>query len=78
MCVFTLTTLHLQQGFGQDAPSHVDGLADVVARVFDLDIDDGQLPAQRHGETTGLGRLLGREQQDLEEKENIMKIRLLI
>lgn len=67
--LFTLTALHLQQGFGQDAAGHADRLADVIARVFDLDVRDGQLAAQRHGETTRLWRLLDGEQQDLKRKD---------
>lgn len=47
---WTLTALHLQEGFSEDAAGHTDGLADVVARVFHLDVSDGQLAAQRHGE----------------------------
>lgn len=62
-----LTTLHLQQGFREDAAGHADRLADVISRVLHLDIGDGQLAAQRHGKTTRLRRLLGGEQQDLGE-----------
>lgn len=68
-----LTALHLQQGFGEDAAGHADRLADVISRVLHLDIGDGQLAAQRHRKTTRLGRLLGGEQQDLEEK-NITEV----
>lgn len=74
-CVFTLTTFHLKQGFSEDAAGHTDGLADVIARVFNLDVGDGQLTAQWHRETTRLWRLLDREQQDLKEK-TIARIRL--
>lgn len=69
--LFRLTAFHLQQGFGQDASSHADGLADVEARVFHLHVGDGELAAQRHGETTGLRRLLDGEQQDLEERQKL-------
>lgn len=62
----TLTTLHLQQGFSEDTAGHADRLADVISRVFHLDIGDGQLAAQWHGETARLSWLLGGEQQDLE------------
>lgn len=60
-----LTALHLQQGFSEDAAGHTDGLADVISRVFHLDISDGQLAAQWHWKTTWLSWLLGGEQQDL-------------
>lgn len=63
-----LTTFYLEQGFGQDASSHADGLADVIARVFNLDIIDGQLTTQWHCESSWLWWLLDREQQDLEKK----------
>lgn len=68
-----LTTLHLQQGFSEDAAGHTDCLADVISRVLHLDIGDGQLSAQRHWKTAWLRRLLGGEQQDLEEK-NITEV----
>lgn len=60
-----LTTLHLQQGFSEDAAGHADRLADIISRVFHLDISDGQLAAQWHWETAWLSWLLGGEQQDL-------------
>lgn len=63
-----LTALHLQQGFSEDAAGHADGLADVVSRIFRLDVGDGQLAAQRHREAARvLWVLLGGEQQDLTE-----------
>lgn len=68
LCASELTTFHLEQGFGQDAAGHTDGLADVIARIFDLDVGDGQLTTQRHRETARLWRLLDWEQQDLEKK----------
>lgn len=49
-----LTILHLQQGFGQNAPGHAYGLADVVPRVFGTHVGDGQLAAQGDGEAAGL------------------------
>ncbi|TNN52740.1 hypothetical protein EYF80_037044 [Liparis tanakae] len=65
-----LTAFHLQQGFGQDAAGHTDGLADVVAGVLHLDVGDGELAAQRHGEAARLRRLLDGEQQDLGKRNN--------
>lgn len=40
-----LTAFHLQQGFGQDAARHTDGLADVVPRILAVHICNGQLSA---------------------------------
>lgn len=73
--VFSLTAFHLQQGFSEDAAGHTDGLTDVIPRVFNLDVCDGQLTAQWHRETARLWRLLDWEQQDLKEK-NVVRIRL--
>lgn len=79
--LLTLTAFHLEQGFGQDAPGHTDGLADVVARVLDVYVSNGELTAQRHGETTRLGRLLDGEQQDLQtgkDKRNAKQMSLYL
>lgn len=45
VCVqkYLLTAFHLQQGFGQDAACHTDGLADVVPRILAVHICNGQL-----------------------------------
>lgn len=40
---YLLTAFHLQQGFGQDASRHTDGLADVVPRILTVHICNGQL-----------------------------------
>ncbi len=40
---YLLTAFHLQQGFGQDAACHTDGLADVVPRILAVHICNGQL-----------------------------------
>ncbi len=42
---YLLTAFHLQQGFGQDAACHTDGLADVVPRILAVHICNGQLSA---------------------------------
>lgn len=42
---YSLTAFHLQQGFGQDATCHTDGLADVVPRILAVHICNGQLSA---------------------------------
>lgn len=43
--MFTLTALHLQQGFGEDAAGHADGLTDIIAGVVHLGAGDGELTA---------------------------------
>lgn len=65
LSVLTLTTFHFEQGFSQDATSHTNGLADIIAWVFNLDIGDCQLATKWHRETTWLCWLLDWEQQDL-------------
>lgn len=58
-----LTVGDLQQGFGDDAASDVQGLAAVVAHVWALSVGDGEVPGLRHRQSAeGLRRLWGEEQ----------------
>lgn len=62
-CRLLPTIRNLQQGFGQDAAGHGEGLADVVAGVDALHRGNGQLPTLGHGEVAvRLRRLAGEEQ----------------
>lgn len=74
--MYSRTTFYFEQSFGEDAAGHADRLANVVARVFNLDVCDGQLAGQRHGKTTRLWRLLDREEQDLERRKRSFQLDL--
>ena len=70
----SLTICDLQLSFGEDAASHGQGLADVVAGVGPLHGRDGEVSAGGHGEATaGLLGLVG-EQQVLEEQRGAAQL----
>lgn len=65
-----LTICDLQLGLGEDAASHGQGLADVVACVCSLHGRDGQVSTGGHREATvGLLGLVGKQQVLQEERK---------
>lgn len=60
-----LTPCHLQACPGQDTAGHADSLAQVVAGITGLDLDDGQSTAGAHPNTARRNWGLAREQQGL-------------